>query len=105
MFRLVSYLRPGASTSTSRLRLSSTVLHLRPGASVTASRLRRSSAVYAVTPGNILTNTSQSGVRYLSSLRPAESGSNHGGKTDGGEKMPEDNSTANKWTLLKKFLE
>jgi len=35
----------------------------------------------------------------LSSLSPAETGSNHGGKTDckadGGEKMPQDNSVVN----------
>ena len=86
MFRLVSHLRPGASASTSRFRPSSTVPHLRPGAwATTASRLRRSSALYAVTPGNFPLKTPQYGVRYLSSLRPAESGSNHGGKTDGGE--------------------
>jgi len=39
--------------------------------------------MYAVTPGNIPINTSQYGGRRLSSLRPAEPGSNHGGKTDG----------------------
>ena len=51
--------------------------------------------MHAVTFDNTTINTLQYGVRRLSSLRPAETGSNHGGKTDGGEKMPQDNSDAN----------
>ena len=67
------------------------VSHLRPSASVTASRLGLSSTVYAVTQGN----TSQYGVRHLSSLRPAKPGSNHGSKTDSSKNMPQDNSVTN----------
>jgi len=95
----VPHLRPGAFATASRLRASST--HLRPGASVTAYRLGPSSSVHAVTFGN----TPQYGVRRLSSLSPAETGSNHGGKTNGGEKMPQDNSAVSSvLELMKKLI-
>jgi len=103
MFRLLSHLRPRASAAASRLRPSSavphlrpssTVPHLRPGTSVAASRLGPSSTVYAITPVNTHTNTFQYGVRHMSSLKPAEPGSSHGGKSDGGKNKSQDDVDA-----------